>query len=375
MRRQNADPAMPEAIYNRAADNWRPLIAVADAAGGDWPARARDVAVAAVTDQPDDGSRRTKLLSDIRDAFAAAAVDRMASVTLCAALAAREDSPWAEAKAGKPITPIGLAKLLAPFKIAPRNIRLPSGETPKGYPLDAFAEAFNRYLPPAPPPPRNATTPQPNNGGVFAHSGNATGAGAWRLEKREKPSNGGPCGVVAFPKGDARRARGRGRRAMSAARALLHALRDAGVSLGVAGDRLRWTGPAGAMTPALLGELRERKAELLALLTPAPTPNKIRTETWPDAEREAIEERAAILEYDAGLPRAWAEGAARLLAGLPPPARCAPWRWQQLRDDAAELIRAGWPAKAAALGWHAAELFGASPTRPEARHDAQGWPG
>jgi putative DNA primase/helicase len=30
------DPAMPDGIINRAADNWRPLLAIADQAGGEW---------------------------------------------------------------------------------------------------------------------------------------------------------------------------------------------------------------------------------------------------------------------------------------------------------------------------------------------------
>src|SRR5262249_3953262 len=38
------DPAIPEALNDRATDNWRPLIAIADLAGGDWPTRARDAA-------------------------------------------------------------------------------------------------------------------------------------------------------------------------------------------------------------------------------------------------------------------------------------------------------------------------------------------
>jgi hypothetical protein len=32
---------MPEGIYNREADNWRPLLAIADVARGQWPKRAR----------------------------------------------------------------------------------------------------------------------------------------------------------------------------------------------------------------------------------------------------------------------------------------------------------------------------------------------
>src|SRR5208337_3608679 len=38
------DPAMPPTITNRDADNWRPLLAVADAAGGEWPVCARAIA-------------------------------------------------------------------------------------------------------------------------------------------------------------------------------------------------------------------------------------------------------------------------------------------------------------------------------------------
>jgi putative DNA primase/helicase len=38
------DPQMPDALNDRAADNWRPLLAIADLAGGEWPVRARDAA-------------------------------------------------------------------------------------------------------------------------------------------------------------------------------------------------------------------------------------------------------------------------------------------------------------------------------------------
>jgi putative DNA primase/helicase len=35
------DPAMPDLLHDRAADNWRPLCAIAEVAGGDWPQRGR----------------------------------------------------------------------------------------------------------------------------------------------------------------------------------------------------------------------------------------------------------------------------------------------------------------------------------------------
>ena len=61
-----ADPAMPAALFNRVADNWRPLMAIADAVGGKWPERVRRVAEAAAA-QDKDESARTMLLADLRE--------------------------------------------------------------------------------------------------------------------------------------------------------------------------------------------------------------------------------------------------------------------------------------------------------------------
>jgi len=65
-----ADPAMPDGILNRKADNLRPLLAIADAAGGEWPERARKAAEASHNAEGDDAPRLELLLADIRDAFA-----------------------------------------------------------------------------------------------------------------------------------------------------------------------------------------------------------------------------------------------------------------------------------------------------------------
>ena len=40
------DPLVPSELHDRAADNWRQLLAIADAAGGDWTRRAREAALA-----------------------------------------------------------------------------------------------------------------------------------------------------------------------------------------------------------------------------------------------------------------------------------------------------------------------------------------
>jgi hypothetical protein len=46
------DPAMPAGIVNRPADNWRPLLAVVDLAGGAWPEHAREAAAALEEGEP-----------------------------------------------------------------------------------------------------------------------------------------------------------------------------------------------------------------------------------------------------------------------------------------------------------------------------------
>jgi hypothetical protein len=143
---RGADPDMPASIFNRAADNWRPLLAIADAAGGDWPARARRAVQSLAATGDEEQSSRVTLLADIRSIFAERRVDRMASAELVEALVAIEERPWVEWKGGKAITANGLARVLAPFKIKPGTIRTADG-TPKGYVLSQFDDAFARYLP------------------------------------------------------------------------------------------------------------------------------------------------------------------------------------------------------------------------------------
>lgn len=140
------EPELPAGVENRAADNWRPLLAIADLAGGEWPERARR-ALATLQGTREDDSIRVRLLRDIRDVFAAAGdPDDLRSQDLANALAAIEDSPWPEFSKGKPLTTTKLARLLKPFGIASRHT-----ERGNVYRLQRFAEAWNRYLPPSQP--------------------------------------------------------------------------------------------------------------------------------------------------------------------------------------------------------------------------------
>jgi putative DNA primase/helicase len=153
-----ADPSMPEGIINRVADNWHPLLAVADLAGADWPERARRVAVELSADGDDQSSIRIALLADIRAAFRAKRVDRLSSDELAFYLGGLEHRPWPDYHAGKPISKPQIARLLKPLGISSGTIRLPNGSTPKGYYLTAFRDPFARYL-----PAENATAPQPKD--------------------------------------------------------------------------------------------------------------------------------------------------------------------------------------------------------------------
>jgi hypothetical protein len=89
--------------------------------------------------------------------------------------------------------------------------------------------------------------------------------------------------------------------------------------------------------------------------------------TW----REAEEERAAIVEHGAGVPRAWAEGFARLDPDRPPgdvPLK----RWRLFVDDVGLFLAHPFCAVAVALGWGPHDLFGCDRDRPFARIDQAG---
>lgn len=83
-----------------------------------------------------------------------------------------------------------------------------------------------------------------------------------------------------------------------------------------------------------------------------------------------FEERAAVVEYQAGVPREWVEGYSRLQC-LPPPPDISPKRWQQIIDDGGRFLDQ-WADQANRLGWTTLEVFGISLRAPEQRLDMRG---
>lgn len=67
---ESSDPDLPGNLFNRDADNWEPLFTIAVIAGGDWPARVKNAAVGKVGAHEEEGSLKTQLLMDVRDALA-----------------------------------------------------------------------------------------------------------------------------------------------------------------------------------------------------------------------------------------------------------------------------------------------------------------
>ena len=142
-------PEIPHGVINRLADNWRPLLAVADAIGGEWSEAARAALKASVAAQEDGSdSVRVVVLADIQTIFNSCSTDRLSSEQIVDDLGDMEDRPWPEWRNGKPITKAALARLLKPFFIFPRTVKFDSGTTAKGYHLHQFNEAISRYVDP-----------------------------------------------------------------------------------------------------------------------------------------------------------------------------------------------------------------------------------
>ena len=198
---RDADPSTPAGLHDRAADNWRPLLAIADVAGGGWPTRARAAIGKLTDDDDDDESAGVLLLGDLRDLFEARKVDRLPSADMAEHLGKLEERPWPEWKNSKPITQRQVAALLRPFRIVPVSIRLPDGKTPKGYHRDQFADAWRRYLPEDPlndPPHRHNPS-----GARFSAENEAPHPDPSVADADRSKANGGAgCGPVADRKGE-----------------------------------------------------------------------------------------------------------------------------------------------------------------------------
>lgn len=119
------DPDVPAELHDRAADNWRPLLAIADVADSAVGGLARKAAVVVSKGVADDDAPPAELLlGDIRHLYDERHADRLMSEDIVESLVAIEDHPWPEWRRGRPLSKRGLARLLAPFGIRPKKVRI-----------------------------------------------------------------------------------------------------------------------------------------------------------------------------------------------------------------------------------------------------------
>lgn len=143
-------PDMPHGVSDRPADVWEPLLMIAELAGGDWPKLAREACISFVTGSKDDqASIGVQLLTDLRGVFGDEST--MNTSRIIDHLSGLDESPWSEWNshgAEKRITTVQLAKLLRPYEVRPKLLRIEGLPNPvRGYVRDDFDDAWSRYLP------------------------------------------------------------------------------------------------------------------------------------------------------------------------------------------------------------------------------------
>lgn len=147
----DAEPDMP--VDDRPADNWEPLVAVADVAGSDWPKRARSACLTLTGAAAEDTTIGERLLADLRTVFGER--EAMHGATILEALHGIEEAPWADWY-GRPFNARDLAKLLRPYGVRSQDVKV-ADVNRKGYRRDALYDAWRRYLPESALPATAAT--------------------------------------------------------------------------------------------------------------------------------------------------------------------------------------------------------------------------
>jgi putative DNA primase/helicase len=168
---RTADPAMPSALHDRAADNWRPLLAIANLAGDAWPTLADQAAVAMAGRDGDDDSVAEQLLADLHAVFHDRATvfdrsqrDRLSTARVTELLVALDSRPWAtyNTKTGKPVSQYQVARLLKRFGVRPIKAKIDAKAT-NCYDRTDLEPAWKRYGRPVQlgtPEPVNDSGPQ-----------------------------------------------------------------------------------------------------------------------------------------------------------------------------------------------------------------------
>jgi putative DNA primase/helicase len=188
-------PTVREYLYNRGAENWEPLLFVAERAGEGWRERARAAAevLSKVEQRP---SLTARLLKSIWKAYQPDPEKPpkpfLATEFLRTALTADADEDWArEGPGGRGVTSAWLRERLRHL-LNPEGSQRESAFGPRGYAFRQFEGAFARYIGPQLPeePIIDASID------TFIGSPDSSGSSVKELRKTAKKSK--PDGSAAY---------------------------------------------------------------------------------------------------------------------------------------------------------------------------------
>ncbi len=147
-----AEIERPDGLHDRGWNNWRPLLTVAAAAGGDWPARARSAAqvLSGANADGDSEDVGTLALQHVWQVLEPAG--RLATADILAHLVGKDEGPWAKwwesafARGELKGPSARLAKLLKPFGVKPKQLWIDDANT-RGYDADDWrTDTVSPYL-------------------------------------------------------------------------------------------------------------------------------------------------------------------------------------------------------------------------------------
>ena len=147
----DADPSLPEELDDRGQNKWRPLVAIADAMSPDLGQAARDAAVNLAAEniggEDDAGSMALADAAAIIKKYMQGPPPKkgISNHDLVTYLVAMDDRPWKEWKRGSPLNEHSLKRLLKPFNLRPKRIRI-GAVLIRGYVTAQVLEAAARYV-------------------------------------------------------------------------------------------------------------------------------------------------------------------------------------------------------------------------------------
>jgi hypothetical protein len=158
---------IPE-ISDRAEDIWEPLLAIAEDAGGNWPARAHAAAIRLSGEAAGDEDDVLLLLRRLRDMFDATGT--LTSKEIVTTLNADADLPFQDYRKGVGINAHGLARMLAPYGVGPLQMRVGQDRI-RGYKREQFDRVWARYLSDDETPPATPAQVSGTNGTSVTNPG------------------------------------------------------------------------------------------------------------------------------------------------------------------------------------------------------------